>query len=269
MISIGFAILHISARNSDQAITNIGIDELFFRFPRSLVFYVSKFIVPTGLSPFYSLEGAHISWVDLVIYLSVVGGIIFSLMKAKVQKRLLLGGIAWFCVALLPQMKVIPYGLQFAFADRYFYFSGIGLIITVGVIAEDLLKKQKQAAFGLLFVFAVSFAYLSYEQSNVWRNSDTLWTRVVTLEPRNALAWNNLGLAQIEEHNLNAAKNSFYEAIKVDPKYDKPWVNLAFLYSQSMDLNSAKSALEQALQRNPTNRDAAESLQRIEKALAQ
>lgn len=266
-IMLVFSWVHIKARQADVALAtgSFSIPELFLQLPRSMVFYVSKFVYPTGLSPFYSKSETHIGFSDVIFYLAFVGLYVFTIMRSKSLKRILHAGILWFVIVLLPQMKIVPYGLSFAFADRYFYLAGIGLILTTAAILDSLPSKLSGFFVVVAIIGTMGLSILTRNQLQYWQHSGTLWGRVVEVEPKNAVAWNNLGLYQLDVNETELAKSSFYKAIESDSHYEKPWVNLAYLYSHAGDLPAARSALEQALLRSPENKELAKALEQLKR----
>lgn len=267
LISGLFGYFHMKARHSDLILEGgfFNLADLASRMPKALVFYVSKFFFPISLSPFYSNGASYIGPLDMIIWALFAAVVVYALIKMKAQNRLIVGGLLWFVVTLIPQMKIVPYGLPFLFADRYFYFAGVGIIITTAVILEAFLSKFKIPAPKVFITFAIVswFMVISGEQVKVWENSGTLWARVVEIEPKNALAWNNLGLYQLDNRDNEQAKKSFHESTQADPRYDKPWINLAYVHLEVGDFKSAHDALTRALQINPNNQEVAQALKKV------
>lgn len=187
------------------------------------------------------------------------------LMSREVSFALLL-----YAVAILPQTKIVPYGLPFIFADRYFYFAGIGLILW----ALFLLDRRLQIRFrgrkwdlgtiafcGLMVVTSLQTPRLI----QTWRSSETVWLNVLRYEPGLLLAQNNLGLHWLDV-DLNRAQEIFEEILLVDPKYKKAWINLAHIAEQRQNLPKALDILEKARRFLPEDQQISQMIQNIRAA---
>lgn len=84
-----------------------------------------------------------------------------------------------------------------------------------------------------------------------WADARDALARAVAIEPDNAGAWNNLGIAQTELHERKAAEASFRKAAGFRAEDPTPWVNLGNLYARSGRYSEAREAYDEALFRDP------------------
>lgn len=78
--------------------------------------------------------------------------------------------------------------------------------------------------------------------------------RELTIEqPENPLAWNLLGMSQIDQGETTSAKEAFSKALLLDPGNESALLNLANLAMQSGALNSAEDYLKQGLSKKPNH----------------
>lgn len=80
-----------------------------------------------------------------------------------------------------------------------------------------------------------------------------LLERATQLNPRDALAWFNLGYLRERRHQTVAAEQAFRHALEHDCKLDPAWYGLGRLLAQRGDYRAAIDAYEQAAQRQPMN----------------
>ncbi len=147
----------------------------------------------------------------------------------------LLAGWLWFLVMLLPVSGLIQVGNQ-AYANRYTYLPYIGLFIILAWGLPVLLAKWhygKSFLFASALFAAVACFSLTAAQVRVWRNTQTLFGRAVTLDEDNSVAWCVLGMEAVQEGNAGQAISCFRRATMLDSKYYMAWNDLGrALYSQ-------------------------------------
>ncbi len=84
-----------------------------------------------------------------------------------------------------------------------------------------------------------------------WVDARDALARAVAIEPDNAGAWNNLGIAQTELHERKAAEASFRKAAGLRAEDPTPWVNLGNVHARSGRYADAREAYDEALFRDP------------------
>jgi hypothetical protein len=252
-VAFGLAVIHAYVRNSIQVAGLLGVEQLL-KIPYTAWFYVVNFFIPKSLSAFYT-EAASLKVFSLSpsVILFIVGIILLCVKIPKIRS-----GILWalfvYVLFIIPQSKVLPYGLNFQYSDRYFYLAGIGIIILFAVVLETALKSRfKLPAFALFAIFQISLLGVTWQRISIWQNSETLWSSVVKNDPHNALAYNNLGLYYFDNDDLPQAEKSFLESSRTDLHYSKPLVNLAALYEKRGDYPKVLYYIEQALVLEPEN----------------
>jgi Flp pilus assembly protein TadD len=171
-----------------------------------------------------------------------------------------LTGWLWFLAALLPVSGIVHLGGT-PWADRYTYFSHIGLFILLAWGAADLaerlgagkrvrvlLRLSGVALLGLLCL-------LSFRQVTVWRDSRTLFRHTVRVSPESALARNNLGLALACEGENEAAAGQFREALRIRPDSAEAERNLGIALARMGRVQEASQHLEKAAALEPGRAD--------------
>lgn len=272
---------HASADTVSLSILNrIGIP--FY----GILFYVFKTIVPFNLSSFYPFPGNSELPILVIISPLIVVGIVFSFFYFKVRSRILMFGLFYYIITLLPVLQIIPVGNAMV-AERYSYIPCIGLLFPIAMYADYLLKEKsniqknvKYVLLSALFISVFVFSSLSFVRCSVWKNSLTLWDDVVKKypvdetfyyrglayseqgdfpkaiddynkaiekNPRNALALDARGIACFNVGLYDRAINDYTEAIRIVPQYATSYSNRATAYAQTGNFTSAIDDFSAAL----------------------
>jgi tetratricopeptide (TPR) repeat protein len=138
----------------------------------------------------------------------------FTLKKIRKNKNIIFA-IGWFLVGALP-----TYSLMWSRAevgavmqDSWIYLSSIGLFF---IIAQGLefLRKRSFLLFNVIFlVLVLFFSLVSYNYTNVWKNTKTYckyWNKVM---PNNYFALRELGRYYRNDNQLVKAINMFEQAL--------------------------------------------------------
>jgi len=151
--------------------------------------YIGKFFAPIDLAVVYPLQpiapavafGATL----LLVAISVAA------FRFRNTAPYLFTGWFWFVGTLVPVIGVVQIGVQ-AIADRYTYFSFIGLSIAVvwGAMQSPI-PRRALAAIGVVVI--VVLVAIAFRQVRYWRDSETLFGYTITVTPPNALAEYSLG----------------------------------------------------------------------------
>lgn len=155
--------------------------------------YAWRFFVPLDLCAFYPFPGPAEArtWPFLVapvFFLGTAGLALWSLRRAPVVAF----ALAWFFVTVVLVLRWIPAGLVIM-GDRYTYVAYVGLCLLAAVgiqTAAERWPAWRPVLWGAAAIFAVWLVVLCRAQIETWRNSETLWTRVIEVEPR--VAWAHL-----------------------------------------------------------------------------
>lgn len=210
--------------------------------------YVAKTVWPAGLSPYYPYP----SVIDLVTALATIlclGLATLAAWRERERLPFLLTGWLWFLGTLVPMIGLVQVGSQ-AMADRYTYFSGIGLFWIAAFGGARLLAALRAPlavrALVAVGVLAALFA-ATRVQVGYWRDSITLFTRAIEIEPRSHVARTNLAAALIENGDYEGGKHHLEEAAKLRPDLSELWVNLGTIEAREGHHEKALESYRRAL----------------------
>lgn len=153
------------------------------------VMYWVKMFVPNGLVAFYpypalEADGDVASWYYLmpVIAVAIVGLPLLLLRKRDSARKIVVFGMGFFVlfVALVLQFLQVGNAIM---ADRYSYVPYIGSFFLLASAADWIIARYGRFVGMGLVGLSLVLVPLTYAQVSVWRNSDTLWTKVIEHYP--------------------------------------------------------------------------------------
>jgi tetratricopeptide (TPR) repeat protein len=234
---------------------------------RSLEFYLEKTLVPYPLVPFYPLPPAEERTILAPRFLGPALAVLAlsaaALWLWRRGRPALLAVWLTYAVMLLPVSGIVPLSGQEA-ADRFSYLPMVGFHLLLGFGLLRLLEWRGLAAQALPAALAVVLALLTFQQTRIWKDSETFWTYVMTRFPgRVVMAHNNLGalyhergIKTRERSWLERAEHEYKTAIRIFPNHASAHNNLGLLYGQlGRDDESEREFLE-ALRIQPEHPDA-------------
>ena len=196
----------------------------------SIVFYLYKIIYPYHLSASYTLPIQFILqqwWFYPLAFVPAALG--YLLWRYRKTQPLLVFAVALFVAGFFTTSGFVSFAFQQVslVADRYIYFSMIGIALLIGTIFSKVDKKIWQ---GLIISVLIVFTALSaFRQIPIWQNPLKLWSHSVRYEITPKYAHYNLAVA-LDTKGIISMKNTekyqqaqeyFDEALKYYPKTSK------------------------------------------------
>jgi tetratricopeptide (TPR) repeat protein len=223
-----------------------------------LAFYLWKTVVPTELSPLYELpyDFNPFDWRFLLSGLVVVA---LSTVLFVARRRWPAGIASWLCYVIIvaPVLGLAQSGPQIV-ADRYSYLSCLGWAILAAAGLCRLWQVRSIGAFNIrpaitsiALAVVVVLGTLTWRQTQIWHDSETLWRHVLALDEKSSFAHNNLALALGDRGELAEAINHFRRAVKINPAFVEAHTNLGHFLALQGSPREAIPHLRRALQVNP------------------
>ena len=218
------------------------------------VMYIVKLIVPFNLNHFYPYPSDQ-EGLSLTYYLApllVILACLFVWIKRK--NKILVFGWLFYIINIILVLQVLQVGWA-VMAERYTYVPYIGLLFIIAHYFQVLLdtktaKTMKYAGLGILGAVCLVFVYLSFQRSDVWQNSKTLWTDNNSKTP-NSVACNNLGNYYVGLNQPDTSVSYYLKALEMDPGHSKAHKNLAVVYIFQKKFDEAIHHLNTAIQLSP------------------
>lgn len=217
----------------------------------SLAFYLHQMIVPLKLSAFYERGVVTASWTEYGVAIAFLAVVILLSYKNRMIKMSSIAGGLFFILTIFPVLQIIPFGNNFAFADRFMYLPSLGLFFLISVIWFEVFEKgaffKKLSGRLVLTAIMVTFGILTVQRNRVWASSQSLWQDEVAKFPKSSIARNNLGSLYLDQGEYPLALSELNAALTLRPSYIDPYINLGLAFLDMNNLSEAQKYLEKAL----------------------
>jgi len=238
----------------------IGLGDTIILWIWSFTFYILKFFWPVSLTPLYHVpEPVHIThpayyWACLVALILL--GMIVCFRKKRVF--LLAFGFYLFSIFFLVVRTAWDFGNRTAVADRFMYLPSLGFCLLCGVLLVNGWQYCSRKAKWLGRAFAVLVMLLmfwlgkeSFYQCMIWKDSVSLWSYVLKLDPENMIAMENRAVAYAQDKRYEQALDDYHHLIRLKPDDASNYVNRAVIYSQTKKYDLAFADFKKALGMRP------------------
>ena len=164
----------------------------------SLTFYLGKLVWPWPLAPDYGHTPESVLWGVWVWLAWLVPAALVLLACRGRDRRVWLTALGLFAAGVLPVLGWLPFRFQMfsTTADRYLYLSMLGPALAAGHL---LVRWPRPIPVAGLSLVLLALAARSGFQTSTWRDSHTLFTHTLAVQPRSFPAHNNLCIVEFDE----------------------------------------------------------------------
>ena len=225
-----------------------------------LSFYLWKMAVPVNLSPLYEAPRT-LNFGATPFLLSY--GLVLTITAFVLALRRRVPGLpaAWlaYIVILLPVLGIVQSGPQIA-ADRYTYLAGLGWAILAGAGLLFCGRASRRSTTGTPITWPIAgvaicavagLGVLTWNQAQIWHDSERLWTHALATYPQTSMAQNNLGAVLADQGKLAEAIEHYQRALQIRPENVEALNNLGVALARQGKLAEASDPFKQALQNRP------------------
>lgn len=226
-LSFVFSLLAYYSQSRSGAITPISVELRISNAVVSYTRYLGKTIWPQDLAVFYPSTGTWTLW-ETSLPLSLIIAVIFLCLMGFRRYPYLMVGWLWYVVTLAPVSGIIQIGYQ-SLADRYTYIPLIGIFIMFTWGSIDVLKRQSYSIQRVIPLYAIILFVLMLVtciQVQYWKDSKRLFTHALEVTHDNFVANGSLGLAYLDTGDLARADYYLREALRINPRYAVAYQNL-------------------------------------------
>ncbi len=257
-VSLGLATVwlernHIGAKGEQW---DIPFPERCLIAGQALWFYTGKLLWPANLCFIYPRwqpnPGSWAQW----LYPATAGGVVLSLWLARRRiGRGPLTAVLFFAGTLFPMLGFInAYFMRYSFVcDHWAYLPSLGLITLGAALVVRALEHLHTPR--ALYVFAAFIlpllAGLTWQQSKIYRDIETLWRDTLAKHPACWMAHNNLGTELLRQRRTDEALAEFKTALRLKPNYEVACYNLGLALLRKGRLDEAQAQFQQAVDLKP------------------
>ncbi|MDO8142305.1 MAG: tetratricopeptide repeat protein, partial [Candidatus Brocadiales bacterium] len=249
----------------------------FMTMAKILASYVKLMFLPIHLSADYTIAPVlsifDASFITSFILLAVVGIIIFKTINGITSLSVLNSNRIYslfmpcFFIALLPVLNIIPIG--HIMADRYLYLPTAGFCVVIsGLLLSratpqfSVAKYEKAPMYQhglnkytftvpLISIICVFFITKTVLRNMDWRNEYTFWTKILSEQPQNYDAHNNLGNYFYKQGALDRAICELEEAVRLKKNYPEGHNSLGTMYIDKGLIDKAIAEYIEAVKYKP------------------
>lgn len=223
---------------------------------RVVWFHLGKLLWPTNLAfiyPRWSIDAS--AWTAYVWSLTALL-LLATLWAMRRRSRAPLAAALFFVGSLFPVLgfvNVYPFVFSFV-ADHFQYLPSLGVIVGMAAGATTLAaaldpRRRRWAAAAVLLT---GLAFLTFRQSQVYRDAPTLYAATLERNPDCYLCLNNLGtLAAHRPGGMEEAARYYREAVRIKPDSAEAQNNLASALAETGRLPESVPHFEQAVRSAP------------------
>ncbi len=216
-----------------------------------ILFYPIKTIAPVNLTPSYFLS-RQLTLGDPVLLASLLGTIAITAGLFVARRRAPALLVAWlaYVVTVSPVLGLHQSGAQLV-ADRYAYIATIFLFLLAVALHRRVSVPQIRLVAGCAVVVAAAWTAATWRQCACWKDTLSLWTRAVTVDPANYFARTrrSMALHQLQRHEEAIAECD--AAIGLAPRFANAWSYRGAARMALRDLPGAIGDFDHALRLNP------------------
>jgi hypothetical protein len=237
----------------------------------SYLFYMKELVLPFTFNAFIgTVPGVNyylVSSILILLLLCVVG-----LVSVRKKEGITAFCLVWIMVTIAPSAVIAV--SRFAatpLAERYLYIPSAGFCLLLGYLILRLgtTMKAQKIAWGIGFLFVISYLFFTVDRQSVWRNNLALWGDTTTKSSnqflphlnygaalerahrydeaiveylraldgeswrtnrQRARVYSNIGIVHGLKGNFASAEEWFDKAIRYDPRYGRPYYHLGVIY---------------------------------------
>lgn len=248
---------------------------------------VFKFFIPL----FFSVMPGYSVIVTLVgLLLTVLFLIMFLLFKNKIKGDLLLAGISFFLLPLLPTLFYKPDFTKFAYdyLDHRIFFPAIGLLLIAYSVFIAIFEKPISVKF--FYGLIASMCVITFYNTTNYKNYESYYENATATNLKSGLAHSNYAASLARENKYDKALIHYRKAvelspdnievrmkladsylylkdyvkmieqcnavIKINPKFPKSYYNIAIYYQEKKKPEEAAIFVSKAVVADSLNADA-------------
>ena len=225
----------------------------------AVLMYLWKFLVPVQFKiyHYYPPTASGVLplrfYVSAAILLALTLSVFLLIKKSGNLKRDLILGLAIFVVPTLFILQIVPAGRAYA-ADRYTYFSYVGLAYVLAVSTRQIINTQKVSLRKwrnlLIIVLAIWLGMLGIvtrQRNTDWSDSIRLFTDLIQKKPDHGHPYLIRGITWYQQGKMELALDDYNQSILRDTTDAKAFANRASVRGIKGDYAGALRDADRAL----------------------
>jgi len=263
ILSIVFGIIVINSQQSSGLLEDTLASFTFFDrvllSSYSAVIYIFKVFVPFNTLFMTDYPNRIDGHLPIYFYIApiFIGLISVLIYKVRIFRRELVFGLFFYLITISLVLQIIP--VSGFLWDHYTYVPSVGILFIIGQFlgyVQDrrfsYAHKLKGPLTTILVFFVLMLVVVTWNRNNIWKNSGSLFSEVIRLNPDNEAAYINRGLYLLEQGDYKQAENDFSQAIKVKDYMSIAWLNRGQVRVELKKYEEAMKDMDQAIKLDPS-----------------
>lgn len=227
-----------------------GLDQILIAC-QGFLLYLFKTLVPIGQSAYYPYPektGTMLPWFYYAAPL-ILGLLIYFVFRIGKHKKIVLFAAAFFVIAILPVLQILPVG-ETMISERYYYLPSAGLFILMAN-GFEYLKSRISLTQWLPWIFTGIMGLLCMMRVQIWNNTYRLFLDVMHKYDNVPVAYNNIANQFTKDKKYDIAIPMYLKALDIRPDYAIGWHNLGNNYTHTHRYSLALDAFTQYMTIRP------------------
>ncbi|MFZ4548005.1 MAG: tetratricopeptide repeat protein [Bacteroidales bacterium] len=226
--------------------------------------YLFKLLLPIKLSAFYPYPTLNesgslpvIFYLSPIIVLALAAVVYFSARYTKI----IVFGFLFYLISLVLVLQFVSVGSAIM-ADRYTYVAAIGIFFIIAwyVDRSFSIKDSKLYLFrwpiaAVLILFIGFSGNAAFEQVKVWKNSETLWTDVISKYPQADVSYKNRANYYGKLNLTDKALADYNIYVKLKPNDPAAYSNIGNIYGLNNQIDKSLDAYSKSIAYDSVNAD--------------
>ena len=219
----------------------------------AIFLYIGKIFLPINLSALPTLKDSSL-WYGVAVALAVS---ILLLLSKKKRAGVLIFGISWFLLFLVPSFFSDDPSTIDIFYEHRVYIALVGLLLVITEIdfIQNIDFKKNILAIVVIGCIIVLFAARAFWHSGNFKNRLNFWQHAVETAPNLPRSHSGLGSAYLDAKQYDLAETEYRKGIVISPNEQILHGNLGLLLLQKGQFEEAEKELKKELEVNKKNMD--------------
>ncbi|MBN2374616.1 tetratricopeptide repeat protein [bacterium] len=189
-----------------------------------LVIYMRLLILPAGQSAdyMYPFKKGFFDGLTPLVFLILMSILLLGLRQIKRHPVISLS-IFWFFLALSVESSFIP--ISDALVEHRLYLPMFGFAVIASYLLFYIFSKTRCMTAILASLIILSLCTATFLRNRVWAERTSLWADVLSKNPENYRAWNNLGNELANQGEHEKAIEMFKNAAGLRSDFPVTWSN--------------------------------------------
>ena len=234
-----------------------GLGESVLTWLWSFTFYLKKFLFPHPLQLIYTLpHPVTIFHEEYLLAVVIAAFCLYGIYRWKNSRFFIFAFLIYF-FSIFFLFRFDDFKDVHVVGDRFMYLPSFGFCMLLGLGVERLWERfkdherAKKVYLILIVLFFVLLSIKTYSQTQIWKDSKSVWENILLYKKGDDSVYGNLGEAYLRENNFAQAKVYFEKSLEYKGDHVLAYINLGVIEKRQGNLPAAIQYFEKAKAINP------------------